>query len=695
MKNRYVVSALLIILLVVHLEDHCLAQSANDYKVKIQQIEEFISKKMELDKIPGLSVGFYIGDFEWAKGFGYADLENNLPATANSSYRLASNTKSMTAIAVIQLAEKGKIDLDADIRNYLPYFPRKKWPFSTRQLMGHLAGISHYQDYENEGHIKVHKDTRESIDIFDDFDLISEPGTQYLYSSYGYNLLGAIVETVAKKPFEDYLESHIWDPLGMERTCMDSPTEIIPNRVTGYRMQHGNLEQSEYVDMSSRFAAGGTRSTVVDLLKYARGVREMGIISQESITMMETSMQTQAGYFTGYGMGWRLTPTNGHFIAMHTGSQQETRTILIRIPEEDAAIAMAFNLEGTNQGSYAYHLYQILFEEPWNIPTYTSNRMKDAQFQAIWTIYNYGLGYYDRNHRQNCNTMDIIASAFAYFNGAINTDSLVNSYPESMARINNGRHPVANEAFIDIGSYMANNLLIDNPTLNYHQKGAINFFYDYIRKYKEDTAISNRFRFPPEFENLIMEWQSDWKRIWSPDIRTFKLTAWSDPADEAKNLKQLISKAEIYPDFLDDFIETVFYLVQTDQFMKANEVAVLAQEIYPRYRQPYILGAYVHLMKGELEKARIMILYAKEYESDRNALHARTLTSLAGRLMANNHLDEAIELLHISGELFPEEASIPEFLGEIYLEKSRRYFMKALQLDPAREGSWNQLKKIK
>lgn len=693
-KHTNVLALLFFLLLILPVNYRSYAQNPKEFQSKIRQFEEFVTKKMELDKIPGLSVGFYIGDFEWSRGFGFADLENQVPATENSSYRLASNTKSMTALAALQLAEEGKIDLDADIRNYVPYFPEKKYSFSTRQLMGHLAGISHYRDYDAEGHIKVHKDTRESLDIFDDFDLIAEPGTRYYYSSYGYNLLGAIVESVAKQPFGDYLEQHIWSPLGMDQTCMDSPTEIIPNRVTGYRLRYGNLEQSEYVDMSSRFAAGGTRSTVVDLLKYARGIQRGDIVSQVGLEMMETSMQTKSGHYTDYGMGWQLTPTNGHFIAMHTGSQQETRTILIRIPREEAAIAMAFNLEDANQGSYAYYLFQLLFEEPWNTPIYTRSREHDALYKALWNVYNYGLGYFERFQKQSCYTTGVIASAFEYFNSAVNPDSLEASYQASITSINNGRHPIANQAFIDQGSYMAARSLSDNPDLNYHQKGAIPFFYDYIKNYRDNPSIPDQFRFTSDFENLINDWYNDWNMIWSSDIRTFRLMAWSDPAGSAEKLKQVFSGAAIYPDFMNNFVESVDYLIHAGEFGKAGETAMLAREIYPRCKQTLALEGYVHLMQGDIEKAREKFLMAKEMKSAPDAFRAGTLTGIAGRLISNDNLDQAIELLHVASELFPDEPVIAETFGEIYLEMSRRYFMKALQLDPARENSWKQLKKI-
>src|SRR5688572_3060078 len=139
------------------------AQTVNPYQTQLAEFEAFVKKQMAADKIPGLSVGFLKDDVMWAKGFGYADLENKSPAKAESMYRLASVTKPMTAAAILQLVEKGKINLDAEVQTYVPYFPKKNFPVTVRQLLGHLGGISHYKDYDKEGHFKDRKSTRESI----------------------------------------------------------------------------------------------------------------------------------------------------------------------------------------------------------------------------------------------------------------------------------------------------------------------------------------------------------------------------------------------------------------------------------------------------------------------------------------------------------------------------------------------------
>ncbi|HKR63192.1 MAG TPA: serine hydrolase domain-containing protein, partial [Thermoanaerobaculia bacterium] len=303
------------------------------------------------EKIPGMVVGIVDGNDEWVHAYGLADVENQTAMKIDSSFRLASITKTMTAIAILQLVERGKIDLDAEVQTYVPYFPRKKWPVTVRQLLGHLAGIPHYVNRATEQHIKEHKSTRESVEIFENFDLVAEPGTKWSYSSYGYNLLGAVIEQASGQSYGDYMRANIFAPLGMTSTRLDDPIALIPNRVRGYQLIDGQLANSEFIDVSSRFAAGGLRTTVPDLLRLARGMMSGKLITPEHFELLSTSMQTRDGKLTGYGMGVFIHPapglsdTGGRFAISNNGGQQETRTFLMMFPKRGVAFATAMNAE--------------------------------------------------------------------------------------------------------------------------------------------------------------------------------------------------------------------------------------------------------------------------------------------------------------------------------------------------------------
>jgi CubicO group peptidase (beta-lactamase class C family) len=348
-------------------------QTPDKYADKLRSFEQFVRQQMEKNKVPGLTIGFIKDDYIWVKGFGYADLENRVPAKAESAYRFASVQKSMTAVAILQLAEQGKINLDAEIQTYVPYFPKKKYPVTVRQLLYHLGGIPHYVNRDVEQHIKEHKTTREAIAIFENFDLVAEPGTKFSYSSYGYNLLGAAIEGASKQTYADYMREHIWQPLGMNDTRMDDPLDIIPNRVRGYQLVNDGLKNSEFVDVSSRFAAGGIRGTVVNLLEFMKGLNDGKLLSRKSIDFMYAPTTTRAGNISGfkktagYAMGWNLVPQQSGLVVINDGGQQETRTFILNFPAKKFAFAIAQNLERDDDGAIVFRLYELVLGEKFSL----------------------------------------------------------------------------------------------------------------------------------------------------------------------------------------------------------------------------------------------------------------------------------------------------------------------------------------
>jgi CubicO group peptidase (beta-lactamase class C family) len=348
-------------------------RTIDEFADKLPAFEDFVREQMAKNKVPGLTIGFIKDDYMWVKGFGYADLENKVPAKAESAYRFASVQKSMTAAAILQLVEQGKINLDTEIQTYVPYFPKKKYPITVRQLLYHLGGIPHYVNRDVEQHIKEHKTTKESIAIFENLNLVAEPGTQFNYSSYGYNLLGAAIEGASKQSYVDYMREHIWQPLGMNDTRMDDPSDLIANRVRGYQLVNGEVKNSEFIDVSSRFAAGGTRGTVVDLLNFMRGLNDGKLLSQGSIDSMYTAGKTRDGKVSGfpktagYAMGWNVVPQKSGLVIINDGGQQETRTFILNFPAKRFALAVAQNLERDDDGAIIFRLYELVLNEKFSL----------------------------------------------------------------------------------------------------------------------------------------------------------------------------------------------------------------------------------------------------------------------------------------------------------------------------------------
>src|SRR5580658_9915283 len=190
-------------------------------------------------KVPGLSVAVgQDGKIIWSEGFGFADLEAKKPVTPQTMFRIGSVSKPLTAAGLMLLVEQGKLDLDADIHRYVPEFPDKGHPITTRQLAGHLAGIRHYQGQEFYL-TRHHSHVREGLHIFENDPLLSVPGEKYFYSSYGFNLISMVMEASAGRDFLSYMQDAVWTPLAMTNTMPDDATRAIPQRTRFYKARDG------------------------------------------------------------------------------------------------------------------------------------------------------------------------------------------------------------------------------------------------------------------------------------------------------------------------------------------------------------------------------------------------------------------------------------------------------------------------
>lgn len=306
---------------------------------------------MDVSRATGISISVGInGKLVWSEGFGYADLENKVPVTNKSRFRLGSVSKMLTAAAVARLHQEGKLDLDVPVQRYVPGFPDKGTPITTRQLAGHLAGIRHYEpkDY-GQGHnidLEHYETILDSLKIFQDDPLVASPGTRYFYSTFGYTLLSQIVEAAAKQNFLAYLDAYVFQPLGLRDTSPDYPDRIIPNRTRFYeRKADGQIGNAPYIDSSYKWAGGGLLSTAEDLVRFGTAHLRPGFFQPETLDLLFTSLRTSDGKETGVGLGWRIgKDEQGRRIVHHSGSINGGRTILLMYPDSGLVIAFLSNM---------------------------------------------------------------------------------------------------------------------------------------------------------------------------------------------------------------------------------------------------------------------------------------------------------------------------------------------------------------
>ena len=299
-------------------------------------------------KIPGLQVAVAVGGkLVWSEAFGYADVAREVPVTAETQFRIGSVSKPLTAAAVALLYEQGKLDLDAPVQRYVPSFPDKGYPITTRQLAGHLAGIRHYRG--DEFLLNRHFDTvLEGLAIFQGDSLLFPPGTKFSYSSYGWNLISAVVEGAAGQDFLTYVSRNVLRPLGLTHTAPDRVDSLIPNRTRFYeRGADSGFVPAPPVDNSYKWAGGGFLSTAEDLVRFGSALLEPGFLKAATLELLFTSQKTTAGEPTGYGVGWFVaTDGRGHRWVSHGGSSVGGTTAFGVDRDSRIVIAITSNLTG-------------------------------------------------------------------------------------------------------------------------------------------------------------------------------------------------------------------------------------------------------------------------------------------------------------------------------------------------------------
>ena len=300
---------------------------------------------MDEADLPGLSVAVAVaGEVVWSEGFGLADIESGVAVTPLTRFRVGSLSKAFTSAAMMTLVEEGRLDLDAPIRTYLPEFPDKGYPITSRQLAGHLGGIRHYDEGEGISHVR-YDDVVDALEIFASDTLLHAPGSAYEYSSYGYNLLSAVIQRAADEPFLDFVRRSVFEPLAMRHTVADHIDSIIPNR-TGFYRRDGVLVNAEFTDNSYKWAGGGFLSTAEDLARFGSGLLRGDLLSQRSLESLFTSQVDSAGEATGYGMGWRPREDwRGERVIHHGGGSRGGRAFLLMYPERELVVVLLSNME--------------------------------------------------------------------------------------------------------------------------------------------------------------------------------------------------------------------------------------------------------------------------------------------------------------------------------------------------------------
>jgi CubicO group peptidase (beta-lactamase class C family) len=292
------------------------------------------------------------------KGYGFADLEWDVANTPDTKFRLGSITKQFTATAILQLSSQGKLSVDDLACKYFDRCPESWKKITIHQLLSHTSGIPSYtalKDFPTPKFLRVPLTPSEILLLTADKPLEFEPGSKWTYSNSGYIFLGLIVEKVSGEKYADYLQKHIFTPLGMNDTGYDSTDEVLKHRASGYKGCGKKLCNSDYIDMSLPYSAGSLYSTAEDLYKWDRALYTDKVLSAALRKKMFTPV------LHDYAYGWGTNKIANHNAVSHGGGIPGFATEIQRFIDDDAAVIVLSNTEGGNPGAVASVLASILF----------------------------------------------------------------------------------------------------------------------------------------------------------------------------------------------------------------------------------------------------------------------------------------------------------------------------------------------
>ncbi|MDQ2179315.1 serine hydrolase [Marinifilum sp. D714] len=360
MKFSKSVLTCLLVLLVLS----CQSQKAV-YDKPIKQAIELTNDFIAKNQIPGLAITVSVkGENVLSKGFGYGNLEAQTKVDpAKTKFRIGSISKPVSADALIQLWAQNKLQLDSSIQYYLPYFPKKQGKITSRMVAGHLAGIRHYNG--NEFLSAKHFDNiDDALEIFENDPLISYPGKEYHYSSYGWNLLSRIVEKASGEEFLSYMQKHVFNPLEMHNTIADHTDSIIVNRTGFYQRTNDNrIVNGPFVDNSIKWAGGGFLSTSEDIMRFAKAHCKAGYLSQKQIDELTRSQETTKGKVTEYGIGWASGKDHkGHYYYGHSGGSIGATTHMIIYPKEEVCVVVLTNLSNVRFLNFSHEIANLFMK---------------------------------------------------------------------------------------------------------------------------------------------------------------------------------------------------------------------------------------------------------------------------------------------------------------------------------------------
>lgn len=291
------------------------------------------------------------------KGYGLAKLELGVPIQPDMVFEIGSVTKQFTAAGILMLAERGLLSVEDDITKHLPDYPTHGRRITIEQLMNHTSGIPSYTNLDDwTPRVREDLKVQQLIDLFKDKPLEFEPGEKWAYNNSAYVLLGAVIEKLTGKTYEDFVEQEILAPLGMAGSRYASNSEVVPGRVDGYDKDAGGYHRAPYLSWTHPYAAGALLSTVDDLARWAEALSTGKLLKPASTERMIKPASLASGLPTHYGYGLGVSEYAGHRILEHGGNTFGFASDILRVPEEQLLIVILSNDNSKNPEPLAFRI---------------------------------------------------------------------------------------------------------------------------------------------------------------------------------------------------------------------------------------------------------------------------------------------------------------------------------------------------
>jgi D-alanyl-D-alanine carboxypeptidase len=344
----------------------------------VQEID-CIMREQVADNQPGMAViAERAGRQILRRGYGMADLELGVPVEPGMVFRIGSVTKQITALAIMKLAEEGRLSLEDPVMRHIPDLPDRFGNIRIKHLLSNTSGIADYMhaaSFDTLIQEEYHAIVNEDLDLDRIFRIIAaadiafEPGERYAYSNSNYFLLGMIIEKVSGEPFFDFIKREICERAGMSNTYYMANAMLVPGRVPVHVEYEGRFIKSPHRCMGSTlgFGCGGLWSTVDDLASYNRALESGQLVSAEAVVTMSTPYVLNDGRPSRYGLGWQTARLKGRDMVFHGGDYTGYSALIVRIPSERIFIAM-LSCDGTTPAMYLEHpakrIAALLFNDP-------------------------------------------------------------------------------------------------------------------------------------------------------------------------------------------------------------------------------------------------------------------------------------------------------------------------------------------